>query len=101
MTTHLAALLLGLFAVPLAALILGHRLARRPARQRTAFWGLVAGHTLAALVAAAAALYEPVRWDAADLLRGLFGYWLMPIGGLSGAAAGWVAGRRREAGRER
>ena len=96
MTTHLAALLLGLFAVPLAALVLGHRLTRRPPHQRSAFWGLIIGHTLAALVATAAALYEPIRWDAADQLRGLFGYWLMPIGGLSGAVAGWVAGRRRE-----
>lgn len=96
MTAHLAALLLGLFAVPLAALVLGHRLARRPPRQRAAFWGLVLGHTAAALVATAAALHEPVRWDASDQLRGLLGYWLMPIGGLAGAALGWLAGRRAE-----
>lgn len=96
MTAHLAALMAGLFAVPLAALILGHRLTRRPPQQRSAFWGLVLGHTLAALVAAAAALHDPVRWDAADQLRGLLGYWLMPIGGLAGAAVGWVAGRRGE-----
>ncbi|HEU4628297.1 MAG TPA: hypothetical protein VFS08_01080 [Gemmatimonadaceae bacterium] len=96
MTAHLAALLLGLFAVPLAALVLGHRLARRPARQRAAFWGIVVGHTVAALVATAAALHDPVRWDTGDQLRGLFGYWLMPIGGVAGAALGWMAGRKGE-----
>jgi len=96
MTTHLAALLLGLFALPVAALVLGHRLTRRPPGQRAVFWGLVIGHTLAALVASAAALYEPVRWDSADQLRGLLGYWLMGIGGFTGAALGWLVGRKRE-----
>jgi hypothetical protein len=94
MTIHLAALLFGLFALPLAALVLGHRLTRKPSAHRAAFWGLVIGHTVAALVATAAALYEPVRWDAADQLRGALGYWLMPIGGAAGALLGWVKGKR-------
>jgi hypothetical protein len=95
MTIHLGALLFGLFALPLVALALGHRLMRRPPAQRAVFRGLVIGHTLAALVAMVAAMYEPVRWDAADQLRGVLGYWLMPIGGLTGAAAGWLLGKRR------
>jgi hypothetical protein len=62
MTIHLGALLFGLFALPLVALALGHRLMRRPPAQRAVFRGLVIGHTLAALVAMVAAMYEPVRW---------------------------------------
>jgi hypothetical protein len=94
MTMHHAALLAGLFLVPLAALLLGHRLARRPARQRALFWGIVVGHTAAALVASVAALHLPVRWSDADLLRGLLGFWAMPLGGVVGGAIGWVAGGR-------
>jgi len=91
-TVHHLGLLLGLFLVPLAALALGHRLAKRPARQRALFWGIVVGHTLAALVASAAALHLPVRWGESDLVRGLLGFWAMPVGGLLGAAAGWMRG---------
>jgi len=94
MTAHLAALLAGLFLAPLAALVLGHRIARRPARTRALFWGLIAGHTVAALLATVVALYLPVRWDDADLWRGFLGYWSMPVGAAVGAAAGWVAGGR-------
>ena len=92
MSVHHLGLLLGLFLVPVAALALGHRLAKRPARQRALFWGIVVGHTLAALVASVAALYLPVRWSEADLVRGLLGFWAMPIGGAIGAAVGWVRG---------
>jgi hypothetical protein len=95
MTVHQAALLAGLFLPPLVALALGHRIARRPPRTRTLFWGVVIGHTLAALLATVAALYAPVRWDEANLWRGLLGFWSMPIGGALGAAAGWMLGGRR------
>ena len=94
MTLHLAALLAGLFLAPLAALLVGHRLARRPARTRALFWGLVAGHTIAALLAIVAALYLPVRWGGGDVVRGLLGFWAMLLGGALGAAAGWVMGGR-------
>jgi hypothetical protein len=95
-TTSLLALLAGLFLVPLAALVLGHRVNRRPRRHRTTFWGLVIGHTLAALVATIAALYLPVRWDAADTTRGLLGLWSMLLGGAIGGAIGWMLGGRSE-----
>lgn len=94
MTVHHLGLLFGLFLVPLAALVLGHRLAKRPARHRALFWGIVIGHTLAALVASVAALYLPVRWTEADLVRGLLGFWAMPIGGAIGAAVGWMRSAR-------
>ena len=99
MTLHHLGLLIGLFLVPLLALAIGHRLTRRPARQRAVFWGLVIGHTIAALLATVAALYLPVRWSDADVWRGLLGFWAMPIGGGVGAAVGWMtAGEDAERG---
>jgi hypothetical protein len=95
MTVHHLALLAGLFAAPLVALLAGHRLARRPARTRALFWGLVAGHTLAALAATVAALYLPIRWDGTDVVRGFLGFWAMLAGGAVGALAGWVLGGRK------
>jgi hypothetical protein len=94
MTADLLALLAGLFLVPLLALLLGHRLTKRPARVRAIFWGVVIGHTLAACVAVVAALYLPVRWSDADVWRGLAGFWAMLGGGVLGALVGWAMGRR-------
>jgi len=94
MTTNLLALLLGLFLVPLLALIVGHRLTRRGRAARLAFWGLVIGHTIAAVAATAAALYLPVRWSDADAVRGAIGLWSMLALGLAGGAIGWVVGSR-------
>lgn len=92
MTVHETALLAGLFLPPVAALLLGHRLARRSARQRAAFWGVLAGHGLAALAATVAALYLPERWQADDLVRGALGYWALALGGLVGGIVGWLLG---------
>ena len=94
MTPGLLALLAGLFLVPLLALVLGHRLNRRPRRARLAFWGLMLGHTLAALAAVAAALYLPARWDDGDTWRGALGLWSMLAAGLAGGALGWIIGGR-------
>lgn len=94
MTVGLLALLLGLFIVPLLALLVGHRLTRRERPARMAFWGLVIGHTLAALAATAAVLARPVRWDAGDALRGAVGLWGMLALGLAGGAIGWLYGSR-------
>ena len=94
MTPGLLALLLGLFVPPLLALALGHRIARRGRRARLAFWGLVSGHTLAALAATAAALYLPVRWTDADTWRGAVGLWGMLVAGVLGGAIGWLLGAR-------
>ena len=98
MTLSMLALLLGLFAVPAVALALGHRIAKRPARQRGAFWGIVVGHTIAMLVATAAALYQPVRWSGADVMRGTMGLWGMLALGLVGGVVGYVvSGEERDA----
>ena len=94
MTASLLALLGGLFLVPLLALVVGHRLTRRERPARLAFWGLVVGHTVAALAATAAALYLPVRWTDADAWRGAIGLWGMLVLGLVGGAIGWLVGSR-------
>ena len=85
------AMLAGLFVVPAGLLWLGHRLRRRPPRWRGAFWGALAGHVAAVVLATVAALLPPELWSADDLLRGLLGYAALPllpvVGGLAGAVA--------------
>ena len=98
MTLSMLALLLGLFVVPAVALALGHRISKRPARQRGAFWGVVIGHTVAMLVATAAALYSPVRWSEVDVARGALGLWAMLVLGVVGGVIGYLmAGVERDA----
>ena len=94
MSVSLLAFLLGLFVMPVVALALGHRIAKRPARQRGAFWGVVIGHTMAMLAAVAAALYRPVQWSETDAVRGAVGLWGMLVLGLVGGAIGYLAGGR-------
>ena len=96
MTLSKLALLLGLFVLPGIALALGHRIAKRPARQRSAFWGVVIGHTAAMLVATAAALYSPVKWSAADVARGALGLWGMLVLGAIGGVIGYFAGGKEQ-----
>ena len=94
MNIHQLALLLGLFLVPLAALAIGHRLARRGPLARNVFWGLVAGHTLAALAASTVAMTTPEFWGADDRWRGVIGYWGMLALPTLGAALGALRARR-------
>jgi len=88
MNIHQLALLLGLFLVPLVALAIGHRLARRGPLARNGCWGLVGGHTLAALAASIVAMTTPEFWGPADLWRGIIGYWGMLVLPALGAALG-------------
>jgi hypothetical protein len=98
-TIGLAALLLGLFAAPAALLWAGHRLRRRSARWRAAFWGALLAHTLAAIPTLAVALYPAAAWSSGDRWRGLLGYWSLliaaPTGAVVGAAAARIGERRR------
>jgi len=88
-TPGLVAMLLGVFAVPVALLWTGHRLRRRSPRVRAAFWGALAGHVAAIVVGSAAAMTPPEEWAATDFWRGLLGFWsflLLPaVGALVGA----------------
>ena len=95
MTPGLAAMLLGVFAVPAALLWAGHRLRRRSARFRAAFWGALVGHVVAMVVGSAAAMTPPEEWASTDRWRGLLGFWsfvLLPaVGAVLGAA--WARSR--------
>lgn len=93
MNIHQLALLLGLFAAPLVALVIGHRLARRGPLARNVFWGIVAGHTVAALAAATVAMTAPEFWGPADVWRGAIGYWGMLVLPAVGAAIGALRAR--------
>lgn len=81
-------MLLGLFAVPLALLWLGHRLRRRTARQRGAFWGALMGHIAAVVLATVAAMVPPQAWGPDDLVRGLASYAALLVLPLIGGAVG-------------
>jgi hypothetical protein len=80
------ALLLGLFVVPTALLMLGHRLRERSPRQRGAFWGGVIGHGIAVVIAVAAMHWPPVLWTSEARIGLVF--FAMLLGGIAGAAVG-------------
>ena len=88
-------MLLGLFAVPTYLLWAGHHWRKRSARTKGAFWGGVIGHTVAALVATLAAMYEPALWSEDDVLRGVLGYWMMLLAGAAGIGVGALVGGGR------
>lgn len=86
MTPGLAAMLAGVFIIPVLLLWAGHRLRRRPPRWRAAFWGALVGHSLFAPAAMVAAMIPPAEWSAADTMRGLFGFWSLLLAPIVGAA---------------
>lgn len=88
MTASLMALLAGLFIVPVGLLWMGHRLRRRPAAWRGAFWGAVAGHGVGMLATAVALHYPPVLWEDGGG-RTVLVHWAMLLGALLGGAIGW------------
>jgi hypothetical protein len=80
--------------VPLALLVLGHRLRDRGEVQRAAFWGGVTGHTVALCVAVTALHVPPVMWESE--MRIAAALWSLLLGGAGGALLGvlHVAARR-------
>ncbi len=95
MSTGQVSLLLGLFAVPAVLLWLSERLHRRPLVVRGAFWGALIGHSMAMVVAIIAAMYTPVVWTEADVIRGVLAWGSMPLAGVIGAGVGaWMAHAR-------
>ena len=81
------ALLAGLLVAPALLLWAGHRLRRRSARMRGAFWGGLAGHSLGLMVTLAAVHYPPVHWDGAPLRTAAI-HASMLLGAVLGAAVG-------------
>ncbi len=93
MSTGLAAMLLGTFAVPAVLLWGGHRMRRRSGRWRQAFWGGVIGHIIAIVVGTTAGMIPPEEWAATDVMRGFFAFWSFLVFPLLGGLAGWLRGR--------
>lgn len=89
MTLGVFVFLLGLFLVPLALLMFGHRIRRASARQQRAFWGAIAGHFVAGVLAVTYGMIPPESWTDSDTVRGFFGLWslvVFPLVGALGAA---------------
>ena len=94
MSVSAAALLVGLFVVPIILLALGHRLRRRSSTQRKVFWGALVGYLVAALAALWVGMMPAAEWSGSDTVRGLLGFWGLIVGPLVGAAAA-IASRHR------
>lgn len=93
MTPGLAAMLAGVFVIPTVLLWAGHRLRRRTARWRAAFWGALVAHSVFAPVAMIAAMIPPAEWSSADTMRGLFGFWSLLLAPIAGAVVAVVLRR--------
>lgn len=79
------ALVLGLFGIPVALLMAGHRVRRTTRLHQRTFWGAVLGHCVAAVLALAASLVPPTGWTPGDLLRGGLGVWGLLVFPAAGA----------------
>lgn len=88
-----AVLLLGLIAVPLALLSMGHGYRRAGRRLRGAFWGGVAGYGVGVVLWAWATIAPPVLWDEASPRIAAVVLALLGCGVL-GMAVGAAVGRR-------
>lgn len=88
MTIGLLVFLAGLFAVPIVLLAVGHRLRRRSPRVRAAFWGGVAGHCVAGLLAVVLGMVPPESWTSDEAVRGFAGLWSLLVLPAAGAALG-------------
>jgi hypothetical protein len=90
MSIHFIAFALGLFGIPLVLLAMGHRLRRRSPRVRAMFWGALAGHCIAAVLAVVWGMIPPDAWEPTETARGFAGLWsllLFPIVGATLALA--------------
>jgi hypothetical protein len=96
MSAGVIAMLVGLFVAPAFLLWAGHQWRRTSARMRGAFWGGIIAHTVAALAASVAGMYEPAEWAASDAIRGFFGYWSMLLLFVIGAVIGALVNGRNE-----
>ena len=77
---------IGLFAVPLLLLALGHSLRRRTTRERGAFWGGTWGYLGGMVLTCVVSLTPPVDWAGGPALRSFVFHWSMVLGAAIGAA---------------
>ena len=97
MNIGLVVFVAGLFGVPVALLILGHRLRRRSPRARAMFKGAVIGHCVAGVLAVTWGMLPPEAWEPTESARGFAGLWSLLLFPVLGALA--FAVRRRRHGR--
>lgn len=93
MSAGILAMLMGAFIVPGILLWAGHRIRRRSPRWRATFWGGVAGHVIALVLASLAAMNPAETWSDANVVRGAFGLWSLLILPMAGAAMGSLRAR--------
>jgi hypothetical protein len=96
MTIGFVAFILGIFGVPVALLVYGHKLRRRTDRGRAAFWGAVVGHCVAGTLAVTLGMIPPEDWTSDQTVRGLIGLWGMLILPIVGAIVGAAMARDRK-----
>lgn len=98
MRPGIAVFVLGLYVVPLVLLAWGHRLRRLSPRSRRAFWGAIAGHCLAGVLAIGVGMIPPESWTAEETGRGFFGLWSLLALPVAGAGWGLVTSSRHRQG---
>ena len=90
MSIHILVFIVGLFIVPLALLVVAHKLRRRSPRTRTAFWGAILGHIIAAVVATTWGMIPAETLTPQETARGAASLWTLLVFPLAGAAIGWL-----------
>ena len=90
MSIHILAFIIGLFIVPLALLIVAHKLRRRSPRVRSMFWGAVAGHCVALVLATTWGMIPPETLTSQETARGAVSLWSLLALPLAGALIGWM-----------
>jgi hypothetical protein len=95
MSVGLVVFVIGLFGVPIALLVLGHRLRRRSARAQAIFKGAIIGHCVAGALAVLWGMLPPEAWQSGESARGFAGLWSLLLFPVLGALAFAVRGRRQ------
>jgi hypothetical protein len=90
MSIHILAFIIGLFVVPLALLMVAHKLRRRSTRVRSMFWGAVAGHCVALVLATTWGMIPPETLSSQETARGAASLWSLLALPVVGALIGWM-----------
>lgn len=90
MSIHIIVFIAGLFLVPIALLIVAHRLRRRSSRTRAAFWGAIVGHIAAAVLAVTWGMIPAETLTSQETARGVASLWSLLLLPLIGAFIGWM-----------